>query len=210
MTAIARPDTVPYIAAWSGEKPLTRKVVYGPRGGVAYADETRDDRDQHGVLWNARAVQQGSGRPIFGDVHPARQRVVMQHRLCQVCGRAADWDDRGMLWLLENNRGDWKDWPERLMTTHPPVCLPCAGKTVQMCPHLIGRSVAVRVRESEVCAVYGRMWSSSAFGHPVRTAVKDVVPLGSAAARWVIAGQLIRSLHGCTVVDLERELARLP
>lgn len=207
MTAIARPDTVPYIAAWSGEQPLARKVVYAPGGGIAYADETRDDRDQHGVLWNARAVQHGSGRPMFGEVHPARQRVVMQHLLCQVCGRAADWDDRGTLWLLEDNRGDWQGWPERLMTTHPPVCRPCAAKAVRECPHLIGKSVAVRVRASEPCGVHGRVWSSSAFGHPVRTAVTDVVSFGTPAARWVLAGQLVRSLHGCTVVDLERELA---
>lgn len=76
-----------------------------------------------------------------------------------------------------------------------------------MCPHLVDSSVAVRVLASEVCAVYGRVWSSSAFGYPVRTGVADVVAYGTPAARWVIAGQLVRSLHGCALVDLEREVA---
>ncbi|MFI1607871.1 hypothetical protein ACH4YN_38155 [Streptomyces griseofuscus] len=206
-TAPSRPEIVPFVAAWSGEAPQRRRVIYGARGGIAFADETPEDRDQHGVLWNGRAHRRGTGRPEYGDVHPGRQRVAMEHRLCQVCGSAADHDARGTLWLIEDHRGDWRKWPEGLLTTHPPLCLPCAGKAVRMCPHLIGGSLAVRVRESEVCAVYGRVWSSSAFGYPVRTANKEVVTYGTAAARWVLAGQLVRSLHGCTVVDLERELA---
>ncbi|MFI1467663.1 hypothetical protein [Streptomyces wuyuanensis] len=206
--APARPDVVPFIAAWSGEQQLDRTVVYSGQGGIAYADETPEDRDQYGVLWNGRAVARGAGRPQYGDVHPMRQRQAMQYLLCQVCGDPADRDDRGVLWLIEDNRRDWQGWPNDLLTTHPPICLPCAGKAVAMCPHLVDSNVAVRVLGSEVCAVYGRMWSSSAFGHPVRTANADVVAYGTTAARWVLAGQLVRSLHGCTFVDLQREVAR--
>lgn len=209
-TAPSRPDVVPFIATWSGEPRLPRTVVYSGRGGVAFADETPEDRDQYGVLWDSRTVAHGTGRPEYGAVHPDRQRLAMQHFLCQVCGRSADRDRRGVLWLLEDDRADWDGWPNDLLTTHPPICLPCAGKAVEMCPHLIDSSVAVRVLASEVCAVYGRVWSSSAFGFPVRTGNVDVVAYGTAAARWVIAGQLVRSLHGCTLVDLERELARHP
>ncbi|MFB7594273.1 hypothetical protein [Streptomyces sp. NPDC056160] len=204
--APARPDVVPFIAVWSGEQKHRRTVVYSGHGGIAYADEAPEDRDQHGVLWDARAEGRGTGRPQYGNVHPTRQRVAMQYLLCQVCGKPADRDDRGVLWLIENNRGDWKGWPEGQMTTHPPVCLPCAGQAVEMCPHLIDSSVAVRVRDSEACAVYGRMWSSSAFGAPVRTANAEVVSYGTTAARWVLAGQLVRSLHRCTLVDLQHEL----
>jgi hypothetical protein len=203
-----RPDVVPFVAAWSGEQPFTRKIIYSGRGGIAFSDETHEDRDQHGVLWNGRAMAQGTGRPEFGDVHPDRQRVAMEFLLCQVCGKSADRDGDGMLWLVEDHRGDWKDWPNNLLTTHPPICLPCAGKAVEQCPHLIGSNVAVRVRESDVCGVHGRIWSSSAFGHPVPTAVKNVVTYGTSAARWVLAGQLVRSLHGCTIVDLQREVVR--
>lgn len=179
--------------------------MYGPHG-IAYADETPDDRDQHGVLWNGRAVRRRTGRPEYGSVHPARQRVAMQHLLCQVCGNAAEQDARGVLWLIEDNRADWSGWPEGLLTTHPPVCLPCAVEAAQSCPHLIERSIAVRVRGSEVCAVHGRLWLPSAFGVPVRGASKGVVTYGTPAARWVLAGQLVRSLHDCTVVDLQAEL----
>ncbi|MFE9810727.1 hypothetical protein [Streptomyces sp. NPDC005548] len=206
--APSRPEIVPYIAAWSGEQPHRRQVVYGPRGGLAFADETIEDRDQHGVLWNGRAMRRGAGRPAYGDVHPARQRVAMEHLLCQVCGHAAHRDARGVLWLIEDARGEWDGWPEGLLTTHPPVCLPCAGMAVRMCPHLAGGgTLAVRVRSSDACAVYGRVWSSSPFGQPLRTAARDVVAYGTAAARWVVAGQLVRSLHDCTVVDLQAELA---
>ncbi|MFF9284332.1 hypothetical protein [Streptomyces griseosporeus] len=208
MKAFARPDVVPFIAAWSGEHPLCGPVVYSRKGGIAYADEAPEDRDQFGVLWQRRALAQGTGRPRYGEVHPERQRVVMQYLLCQVCGRPAERNDSGVLWVVEDHRKDWDGWPEGLMTTHPPLCLPCAGKAVEQCPNLVDRSVALRVTGSEVCAVYGRIWSSSAFGRPVRTAVRDVVALGSAASRWVLAGQLVRSLHGCTLIDLHHELAR--
>jgi hypothetical protein len=200
---------VPFIATWSGERPFQRTVVYSGQGGIAYADETPDDRDQHGVLWIGRAPGRGVGRPQYGDVHPDRQRSAMQYLLCQVCGQPADRDDRGVLWVVEDHRGDWEGWPEGLLTTHPPLCLPCAGAAVKMCPHLgNGRIVALRVAESEACAVYGRIWSSSAFGRPVRTGVADVIAFGTPAVRWVLAGQLVRSLHGCTPVDLQHELAR--
>ncbi|MGA5489545.1 hypothetical protein ACPCK1_17535 [Streptomyces pseudogriseolus] len=208
MKALARPDVVPFIAAWSGEQQLDRTVVYSGHGGIAYADETPEDRDQYGVLWNGRAMARGTGRPLYGNVHPMRQRMAMQHLLCQVCGDPAGRDRLGVLWLIEDNRHDWKGWPNDLLTTHPPVCLPCAGKAVEMCPHLVDSYVAVRVRESDVCAVYGRMWSSSALGRPVKAGNADVVAFGTLAARWVLAGQLVRSLNGCTFVDLQRELAR--
>lgn len=206
--APARPDVVPFIAPWSGEQPHTRKMIYSARGGIAFADETAEDRDQYGVLWHGRALAQGTGRPEYANVHPMRQRVAMEHSLCQVCGMSADRNPDGMLWLLEDDRDAYKGWPNDLLTTHPPVCLPCAGKAVEQCHHLASSSVAVRVRESEVCGVYGRVWSPSAFGYPVRTGIKDVAAYGTPAARWMLAGQLVRSLHGCTIVDLQRELAR--
>ncbi|MET9729215.1 hypothetical protein ABZZ79_00690 [Streptomyces sp. NPDC006458] len=208
MKAITRPDVVPFIAAWSGEQQLAREVVYSGQGGIAYADETPEDRDQYGVLWNGRSLARGAGRPEYGNVHPERQRIAMQYLLCQVCGHTADRDDRGVLWVVEDHRGEWDRWPEGLMTTHPPLCVPCARKAVEVCPHLVDSSIAIRVIGSEVCGVHGRIWSSSPFGRPVRKDVKEVVTFGSPAARWVTAGQLVRSLHGCTFVNLRYELAQ--
>ncbi|WP_320780221.1 hypothetical protein [Streptomyces sp. CRN 30] len=205
MKALTRPTVVPYIAAWSGELQHLRRIVYSKHGGIGFADEAPEDRDQFGVLWNGRAVAQGAGHPRYGEVHPERQRLAMQYLRCQVCGGAPARDSRGMLWLIEDDRGRWAGWPERLLTTHPPICIPCANAAAVMCPHLAGHYVAVRVQDSEVCGVHGRIWAPSAFGYPVRTEMKDVVAYGTTDARWVLAGQLVRSLHGCTIVDLRRD-----
>ncbi|MFF7171072.1 hypothetical protein [Streptomyces pseudovenezuelae] len=208
MTAATRHEVVPFIASWSGEQKHSRKVVYSPaRGGIAFADEQPEDRDQYGVLWNGRAAARGSGRPELGDVHPDRQRVAMQNLLCQVCGTAPDRTRRGLLWLLEDHQGDYPEWPNDALTTHPPLCLPHARKSLQACPHLRRGAVAVRVGTSEVMGVHGRLYAPSAFG-PVRLDKKDVVAYGSNAARWVLAGQLVRALYDCTIVDLDEFRSR--
>ncbi|MCT9140341.1 hypothetical protein [Streptomyces violarus] len=210
MKALARPDVVPYISAWSGEQPYRRPMVYSPQGGIAYADETPADRDRHGVLWNGRALAPGVGRPEFGNPHPQRHRRAQQRMLCQVCQAPAGDDPRGVLWLLEDRRGDWSGWPNDLLTAHPPICPPCARATRNMCPHLsaVGH-VAVRVRSSEVCGVHGRLWVPSGRA-PARSPKRDFVAYGTPAAQWVLAGQLVRSLHDCTFVDLDRETGQHP
>ncbi|MFE4829635.1 hypothetical protein [Streptomyces sp. NPDC056672] len=198
--------TVPYIAAWSEEWPQRKPLVTGrPDRGVAYVDEHSIDRDDEGVLWRRVLYRQGKGRPQFGKVHPMRQRRAMQRMLCQICGGPADRDDRGLLWLLPDHRADWPGWPEKMATTHPPVCLPCAAESTRLCPHLRRSSVAVRVREPRVCGVYG------AFHHPMNPfmgPVDDVIKAyEDHGIRWVIATQLAAQLRGCTFVDLEAELA---
>jgi hypothetical protein len=48
---IGRPDVVPYIAKWSGEKTGPGKIVQRKkREGIAYEKERSFDRDEHGVL----------------------------------------------------------------------------------------------------------------------------------------------------------------
>ncbi|AQW55314.1 hypothetical protein SHXM_08777 [Streptomyces hygroscopicus] len=132
----------------------------------------------------------------------------MEALLCQICGGPADQDERGVLWLLEDNRADWEGWPNDVLTTHPPVCLPCARKAVTMCPHLLGKYVAVRVGASDVCAVLGvphiLTRRGLAVGRP------DVVALTSSDIRWVVAGQLVRGLDSCTIVDLQTEAGCRP
>lgn len=198
--ALPAPPVVPFIAAWSGERTVRRRITWRS-DGIAYADEEPADRDQHGVLWRGRARARGVGRPRYGEVHPARQRDAMEHLLCQVCGAPADRDERGTLWLLQDTRSDWRGWPEDALTTHPPVCMPCARQAVDLCPHLRGRYAVVRVRESDPCAVAGTLWQPTALGAPQRLG-NHVVSYQDPAARWVTAGQLVRSLHGCSLVDL--------
>lgn len=117
--------------------------------------------------------------------------------LCQVCGGSADQDAQGMLWLLEDHRTDWDGWPNGLLTTHPPVCAPCARDAVCACPNLLWGCVAVRVGSSAVSGIYGVRHLP---GSPL---TPGVVEYGDPAGRWVLASQLVRSLSDCTVVLAE-------
>ncbi|MFJ6212108.1 hypothetical protein ACIQGZ_02025 [Streptomyces sp. NPDC092296] len=160
MTVLKRPDAVPYIATWSDEQCAGQVVVEDRRsGGIAYLDERPGDRDEWGVLWRRVESRPGGGRPEFAQVHARRQRYVMRHLRCQVCGRPADVNEQGVLWLLKDDRGAWPRRPERMAATHPPVCLPCARVAAELCPHLSGRHIAVRVRRPEVVGVYGALYA---------------------------------------------------
>ncbi|WP_052744597.1 hypothetical protein [Streptomyces odonnellii] len=151
----SRPNTVPYITEWSTERAPTPIVTARPHLGVAYTDEDSFDRDDEGALWARALLRPGKGKPEFGRVHPLRQQRAMRKMLCQICAGPADRNEQGWLWLLSGYRGDWHDWPEMVGSPHPPLCLPCAGKSVRLCPSLRGRFVAVRVREPKITGVLG-------------------------------------------------------
>ncbi|MBC2864420.1 hypothetical protein [Streptomyces mexicanus] len=200
-----RPSTVPFIASWSGESVADAPVVYRLLGGIGYAGEVASDRDDRGVLWLRRPSRPGTGRPLYGVVHPGRQRLAMARLLCQVCGEPADRDDRGVLWLLEDERADWDGWPNDLVTTHPPICRSCLRTAREECPHLWAGSVAVRVGTSVACGVWGRRYTASR-GGPI-PAVSEVTPFESPLLGWTIASQLVRALYDCTIVSLDEEIA---
>ncbi|MEE4598202.1 hypothetical protein V2J94_41275 [Streptomyces sp. DSM 41524] len=204
-TTPRRSGTVPYIATWTGESAIEQHVVLGSLYGIAYADETPADRDERGVLWTRRTSAQGSGQPELGSVHAHRQRRAMEALLCQVCGGPADRDERGTLWLLEDNQSDWAGWPEDALTVHPPVCLPCAREATRRCPHLAGKHVAVRVGATDICAVFGIRYVPTTQG--LVQGEPGIVSLASTSVRWTVAGQLVRALNRCTLVDLQTELS---
>lgn len=200
-----RPAVVPFIAKWSGETSEEPLVMLRLLGGIGYAGETTSDRDDRGVLWLRSVNSPRVGLPRYGEVHSGRQQLAMRRLLCQVCGEPADQDDRGVLWLLEDRRSDWAGWPDGLVTTHPPICVPCLGAAREQCPHLWAGSVAVRVGRSEVCGVYGRRYATTKLGPmPVEA---DVVMFESPLVRWVIASQLVRALYECSIVSLDEVLA---
>ncbi|MET7766032.1 hypothetical protein [Streptomyces sp. NPDC005336] len=58
----------------------------------------------------------------------------------------------------------------------------------------------MRSTASEICAVYGRRYRPGPL-LPV-PGEKAIVQYDDPAIRWVLAGQLVRSLQGCTLVDL--------
>lgn len=189
-------DRVPYITKWSAEQGSGMRVIRRRRG-IGYADERPRDRDERGVLWTRVPSLPGQGRPEFGRVHARRQRRAMTRLLCQVCGGPAGRDDRGVLWLIGEDPGDLASWPDPLLTLHPPVCAPCAGRSVRICPHLRAGYAVLRVRAFDLAGVRGALYRP---GNPDPVAVDAVgVAFDDPLIRWVKAGQLIMRLQDFTV-----------
>jgi hypothetical protein len=190
---------VPYIATWSTELPMPTTVIERPWSGIGYLDETLGDRDENGVLWQRVPSRPGLGRPEFGRVHPLRQRRAMRRLLCGICAGQPDRTDQGVLWLIRDFRDDWPGWPERMAATEPPVCLPCAHKSVRACPALRTGHVAIRVGHSAIAGVYGARYQT---GQPFPVAASDAtVAFDDPAIRWIRATQLVRELHDCIIVN---------
>ncbi|WP_063775888.1 hypothetical protein [Streptomyces odonnellii] len=164
-------------------------------GGIAYADEGPYERDDLGVLWKRVGISPGKGRPEFGNVHFLRQRRAMRRLLCQICGGPSDRTDDGTLWVV----GEDADEPELhkpgFVTTHPPLCVPCAVTSVGACPHLRKRHVALRVRAFVPAGVHAAVYDAGG------------VAFESWRLGWVLASQLIMEFQEFTVVDLEAEHA---
>ncbi|MEU1599922.1 hypothetical protein ABZ468_45850 [Streptomyces sp. NPDC005708] len=200
---MTRPDfPVPYIAAWSGEhKPMPRVVQVGD--GIMLAGQPRD---KTGVSWQPWALRQGAGRPEYGKVHGPRQRRAMRRNLCQVCGGPADRNELGWLWLLEDHRADGEPgWPQGEVTTHPPVCRPCAPVAARLCPHLRDHVIAARVGLVILDGVYGQLYTPG----PI-PAGRNVALFNSPCARWLVGSQLAASLLDVTLIDLPKVTTHAP
>lgn len=200
--ALTRAGMVPFITAWSGERPTRTLLIARGRTGIAYKRERAGDRDAKGVLWERYVSDPGAGTPQFSKVHPRRQRQAMRHLLCQVCGGLADQDERGILWLVGEAE---KQWPGAETTGQPPVCLRCAGLASRACPHLRRRTLALRVRHAPIVGAKG------IFYHHRHGRLLNAGPAtllySDPRICWLGAHQLLRELHDCTVVDLTQELA---
>ncbi len=195
-----RPVVAPYVTTWSAEQ-APRSVLVARPDGIGYADESVYDRDEHGVLWERKPLRRGVGRPLFAEVHPLRQRRAMRRLLCQVCGGPADQSDYGVLWLLQDHREDWPGWPNRMGVTEPPVCVPCVGLSVRLCPALRRRAVVVRVGSCPVAGVGGVLYEPGF--PPVAVGPASVELDDEPAIRWVIAAHLIRRLGESRIVPME-------
>jgi hypothetical protein len=205
-SALIRAGLIPYITLWSAERTPSPRVVVRPRGdSIAFPDETVSDRDRRGVLWQPERLAPGQGSPMFSKIHGLRQRRAMRRLLCQVCAGPADRDERGVLWLLPDHRQDWPGWPEQAAETAPPVCLPCARKSVRLCPRLRRAHAAVRVRDPELYGVYGIVHRQVPGGPAVQRIGVETVRFGDPRVRWTVANHLVRRLQGRTIVDLDQE-----
>ncbi|MFC1418748.1 hypothetical protein [Streptacidiphilus cavernicola] len=199
---------VPYIAAWSREVELDPVLRIDPEAGFTYEDFVPGDRDAYGALWRRQAIVSGDrGVAQLAKVNSRRQRRCMTRMLCQVCAGPPSRTSEGTLFLNEDQRTDWEDWPENLCMAHPPLCLPCAGESVDRCRYLLGSNVAVRVQDPQPWGVYGRQY---ALGPDNRLSGGKAVtlPYGDPGLGWTLAAQMVVCLVGCTIVDLADELAR--
>ncbi|RKN39503.1 hypothetical protein [Streptomyces hoynatensis] len=202
-TAPARPLTwgprrlpVPFVAKWSGEEVVVGGALRArpDGGGLAYRDEARGDRDRHGVLWARVTEAPGDGRPDFRVMHPVRQRRAFLERLCQVCGGPADRDAKGRLFVLRRPTAAEavSGWPEGLLCTKPPVCVPCADTAARLCPHL-DEPVFVRVRKPRVWGVFGGFFLPRS-GGGLAAGEDDYLPYGHRQAPLFLANQLVAEL----------------
>jgi hypothetical protein len=126
----------------------------------------------------------------------------MQRLLCQVCARPVERDELGYPWLLEDHRGE-KGWPEREVTTHPPVCPECQPVSAIQCRHLRGNVVSVRVGRVLTDGVHGQLYAPAR--HPVAVGKKTVMFAGDARLRWMLGGQAAATLLDVTVVDMHTQ-----
>jgi hypothetical protein len=211
-TVLPRPTVVPYIAARSDQLSCleTELTVRRDGRGLCYRLEKDGDRDARGALWARVSVGDGSGRPVYDEVHPTRQRACMERALCQVCAKPASRTKKGVLFLTRRESAEHMrpGWPDGCLTMQPPLCVPCARIAVEQCHHLIGRHVAIRARKTRLHGVFGTLYVPGPYG-TVR-AVDDrgqgvTLPYTDPAARWLLASQVVCELRRCTVVDLADE-----
>jgi hypothetical protein len=200
-------SVMPYVGSWTSEDTCPTKVIERRGGGgIGYADETILDRDEWGVLWARIDCRVGVGKPQFGKLHPVRQRKAMRRLLCQVCAEPTDRTEGGTLWLVPGAEArDGDHWPASRATIHPPVCSSCARLSVRMCPALRQHYIALRAH-SRLYGVAGVHFRAGR-PHPQPASPESdeyAVSFRDPVIRWVMATQLVRTLHDRTVVDLER------
>lgn len=189
---------VPYITAWSTERPLP--VTMTPEPADRHRLRGRGPRRPTRTVCSGPASRPGHGRPRFGSVHTLRQRRAMRRLLCQVCAGPADRTADGVLWLLKDHRADWPNWPNGMGATEPPICQRCAELAPRVCPALRNGHVVVRVGRSHLAGVFGIQYQP---GPRFPASMTDVqIAFDDPAVRWVRAMQLIRELFDCTIVDL--------
>ncbi|MFJ5121890.1 hypothetical protein [Kitasatospora sp. NPDC088548] len=204
MTTLSKPTVVPYVSSWRTEREHNPTLVF-TAAGIRYEDEGPGDRDNRGVLWVRQEQRRGQGTPDYGGINAARQRRCMSRFLCQVCAGSPSITADGMLFVIFNQREPgWDDWPERMGTTHPPLCTGCARKAAQQCHAFAKGFTAVRSRSPAVAGVMGVVFDPARLvSSPERVVQYDQPDV----LRWTVANQLVAILLDCTAIeDLDADL----
>jgi hypothetical protein len=125
----------------------------------------------------------------------------MRLLLCQVCGRPADRNADGVLWLLPDYYQEAEGWPENYDLAEPPVCLACVPIATRLCPALRKGFLGIRARHAPISGVRGLVYQPA---RPAPILLRDyLVRYDNPTIRWTLADQLLRTLQDCTPVDLD-------
>ncbi|MGW2404394.1 hypothetical protein ACWCXK_07690 [Streptomyces sp. NPDC001739] len=205
---VRKPSLVPYVASWSAEVPdLEENLMVhfdseGPKLG--YRDERPSDRvgrDQ--VLWGRMAYLPGVGRPEYDCMHPGRQYNAMHLMKCQVCGRSAPRNANGWLFVDWRRENSPSTWPERSLTSMPPVCEEHTRVAIAECPFLRKTEfVVLRVRTPRLWGYSGTPYMLTAEGWKTHE-VDGLLPCGHPGLRGMVATRLYRELRNVTDVSGE-------
>ncbi|MFF3733950.1 hypothetical protein ACFYXM_27505 [Streptomyces sp. NPDC002476] len=199
------PLLTPYVASRTTEQPVREAeltIEFAPGGPrLAYRHPRPGDRDHHGNLW-VRMDQSTTGRVQYNRMHVHRQRTCMEHLLCQICGTPADRNKQGWLFLDWRRPDSPPTWPERSLTSMPPLCTEHAHTSLHQCPFLRRTDHAVlRVRKPRLHGVSGTLYQLTDTGW--HTSDNDVLaPYAEPRLPGMLASRLHRELHDVTVTRL--------
>lgn len=148
-----------------------------------------------GVTWLKMSNEQGSGDPLFSQVHTLRQVRCMKGPRCQVCGARLPRNEP-ISWLLNGvtdtavynvvsaGSGD-------MLTQTPPVCRDCIPRALLRCPHLsaLANPIVLHVTGFERWGVQGDLYASAS---DVKR--NEVLPFGHPYLRWMLGRQMVVKL----------------
>ncbi|WKX11939.1 hypothetical protein [Streptomyces sp. NL15-2K] len=119
---------------------------------------------------------------------------------CQVCGGAASKNEDGYLFIIFPEPADPSSWPERALTTQPPLCLEHAQLSMRRCPHR-GEFLVVRAKVPKLWGVQSVLYRYTGDDWEFET---EVPPLkyGDVRLNAALASHLIRELRNVKEVEL--------
>ncbi|WP_405676087.1 hypothetical protein OG292_14270 [Streptomyces sp. NBC_01511] len=201
------PPAIPYVAARStdvGPRKAELSVEFTARGPrLAYRHTRPGDRDSHGNLWIRMEEPPGPpGRVLYDSMHPARQRACMERMLCQICAQPAQRDRDGWLFIDWRREDSPPTWPEKSITSMPPLCAAHVQLSLRQCPFLRRTEHAVlRVRKPHLHGVSGTLYRLT--DHGWQASDNDTLhPYSQPQHPNLLATRLHRELRHVTVANL--------
>ncbi|WP_228771322.1 hypothetical protein [Actinokineospora iranica] len=102
-----------------------------------------------------------------------------------------------MLWLL---RDKGERWPEDMLVSEPPICLPCVHLAVRACPALRKGHILLRAKSFELYGVDGlRYRAANPYPVPID---HHIVAFTDPVIRWTLASKLVREVADFSVLSL--------